>query len=187
MRIAHELQRGIELGLVPRSTGPDEAVDGTAVTAPASWWFSLVCRTCGHTFRRGDRVRVDAAARAVEHLEPGLGCAGGPAADHTSEADEFAAGLLSVWRTDAPIVRLAPGDSLLPRPGEGPARRCLHCANTFRPGEHVVMCPCRRDDPVCGAAVHRDPARGLPCWERWRPDGTVKVCPVVKAKADGDG
>ncbi|QXJ20201.1 hypothetical protein AGRA3207_000873 [Actinomadura graeca] len=188
MRIENELQRGIDEGLVPRPEEPDDGdAGGVAVTAPPSWWFSLDCRSCGHTFRRGDRVRVDAENRTAEHLEPGLGCAGGPAAERTTEADEFAAGLLSAWTTDAPVVRLADGDPRLPRPGQGPAPRCLHCANTFRPGEYVVVCPCHRDDPVCDAAVHRDPARGLPCWERWRPDGTVTICPVAKARADGNG
>jgi hypothetical protein len=178
MRIAVELARGIETGLAPQR---EQATDDS-VTSPPSWWFNLECTTCGHTFRSGDRVRVDAVTRLVVHLEPGLGCAGGPATEQDPETARFAAGLLSAWPSGARVVELTENDWRLPQPSTGRAgQRCLYCAHTFRPGEQVVVCPCRRDEPACGAAVHRDPARGLPCWERWRPDGTVTICPVAKA------
>lgn len=176
MRVTDELARGIEAGFAPQL--PD--AHGESVTVAASWWFSLTCRTCGHTFRRGDRVRADAQTRLVEHLEPGLGCAGGPAAGQVPETDRFSAGLLAAWPSQADVTELAEDDWRLPRPASGHAgQRCLYCAHTFRPGERVVVCPCRRAGAACGAAVHRDPARGLPCWDQWRPSGTVPVCPVA--------
>ena len=180
MRIEDDVALGIEAGLAPRQA---DAADGDEVTAPPSWWFNLTCPACGHTFRRGDRVRVNRAARHVVHLEPGLGCAGGSAAQVAPETASFAAGLLAAWPAGARVVELAEDDWRLPRRGSALAgQRCLHCAHTFRPGEQVVICPCHPDSPACGAAIHRDPARGLPCWERWRPDGTVPVCPVAKAR-----
>jgi hypothetical protein len=182
MRIADELARGIEAGFAPQLPGADDE----SVTVAASWWFSLTCRTCGHTFRRGDKVRVDAQTRLVEHLEPGLGCAGGPAAGQTPETASFATGLLSAWPSEAKVIELKADDWRLPRPGSGrTGQHCLYCAHTFRPGEQVVVCPCRRGEPACGAAVHRDPARGLPCLDRWRPTGTLSVCPVAMVPVTG--
>ncbi|MFB9250460.1 hypothetical protein ACFFWE_19650 [Sphaerisporangium melleum] len=178
-----EFALGLAAGLAPRRGAPAER-RGTAVTVPAHWWFHLVCRTCGHTFRRGDRVRYDLTARTAEHLEPGLGCAGGPASEESGEAAEFTDGLLAGWPANVPVVRLAADDWRIPRPGlRTAAPKCRYCAHTFRPGEQVVVCPCQVARPVCGAAVHRDPARGLSCWERWRPDGRVEICPVAKARA----
>jgi hypothetical protein len=178
-----ELRQGIADGLDPQVADPVNA-DGTAVTGAPSWWFHTRCRTCGHTFRRGDRVRVDRATRNVVHLEPGLGCAGGPATEEVRETAEFTEGLLSEWPADRPVTMLGPDDWRLPLPGARSAPGCLYCGHTFREGEHVVICPCRLGSPACGAAVHRDPARGLPCWERWKPEGDVPVCPTLKARAD---
>ncbi|MEO3855568.1 hypothetical protein [Acrocarpospora sp. B8E8] len=187
MRLEEELTRGIEAGLAPAPSEP-ETREGRAVTVPSHWWFNLVCRTCGHTFRRGDAVLVDLVARMVRHLEPGLDCAGGPGAEPSATVAEFAAGLQDGWPASVPLIRLAKDDWRVPRPGQRQAApRCRYCAHTFRPGEHVVVCPCRVGDPSCGAAVHRDPARGLSCWERWQPDGVVAICPVAKTKVTDHG
>jgi hypothetical protein len=180
VRVRDALARGIESGLVPQQKADD---DGEVVTAPPSWWFSLVCKTCGHTFRRGDRVRVDRELRTVVHLEPGLGCALGPAASQPSDALLFVDGLLAAWPCETKVITLTHSDWRLPRPDLDRAGQCcLYCAQTLRPGEQVIVCPCSRNEPACGAAVHRHPGRGLSCWERWRPDGTLPVCPVAKAK-----
>jgi hypothetical protein len=194
--IAAELQYGITLGLTPRQD-LDEA-DGETVTMLSSWWNHLRCTRCGHTFRRGDRVRVSQRTRTAEHLVAGLNC--GQAADAEAAASAgtdvaaFREGLLAAW--PAPegtrIMRLPAGDWRIP---SGPAdvrdsNACLQCGHTFRAGEYVVVCPCRPTLPLlpggtprpagCGRAVHRDPAIGLSCWESWRPDGSVAVCPVTQ-------
>jgi hypothetical protein len=202
MRIADEaasaeLQEGILLGLTPQPALDDD--DGEAVTKLSSPWNHLRCDRCSHTFRRGDRVRVNRRERTVLHLVPGLGCAA-PAGTDAAEEEfaAFRAGLLSAW--PAPVgtrvQQLAAGDWRIPHgPGDvRDAHLCLHCGHTFRAGEYVVVCPCRPELPLtpggppqraaCGRAVHRDPAIGLPCWESWRPDGRVIVCPVTQIRVD---
>lgn len=171
----------------PAETGPDSEV----ITTKDSWWNHLICPTCGHTFRRGDRVRHDPGSASVVHLDPALDCAGPPrqsgavmASATLPSADDlaqFADGLAKTWPPagKVPVTRLAPGDWRTARPRPPLERaRCLYCAHTFRDGEHVVICPCGPRDPTCGAAVHRDPAAGLVCWESWQPDGQVRQCPV---------
>ncbi|MGP4045115.1 hypothetical protein [Streptomyces sp. 2A115] len=190
----HVFEAGMAAGLDPQ----EETVQAgeTAVTHVSSPWNHRLCTTCGHTFRRGDPVRVGAgpltdggaAQDDVSHLDPALACAGvaeeeseGPHSDAMDSAD-FAAGLLATWPPvdGVPAVPLTADDWQVARPAVHGARppRCLYCAHTFRAGEHVVLCPCSPGRPACGAAVHRDPAAGLVCWESWRPDGRLAVCPV---------
>jgi hypothetical protein len=189
--IAVELEYGILLGLSPQPEQDD--TEGVAITRVSSWWNHLRCRSCGHTFRRGDRVRVRTRDRSVVHLVPGLGCADTTDADQAQEEiDAFRGGLLSAWPPKAGIrlQQLARDDWRIPR-GPDDLREsnvCLHCGHTFRVGEVVVVCPCRpaltqageQKTAACGRAIHRDPALGLSCWESWRPDGFVSVCPVTQ-------
>lgn len=196
-----EINLGISVGQEPQAAFTDDTASGVVVTRSSSWWNHRRCTTCGHTFRRGDRVLVDSGAQTAQHLVPGLNCGIDPeAADApagsavpgtpgTSDRDEFAAGLLKTWPPSVAISRIAPTDWRIPRPG---SRRqpptCLYCGHTFRPGEYVVICPCiagtpdEPGKPACQTAVHRDPAAGLPCWERWQPDGTLTRCPVTLAQ-----
>ncbi len=179
---------------------------GVALTRPGSWWSYRYCTTCGHTFRRGDRVLLE--GRRVRHLVPGLNCGtggtggtgpqqdaadGGTAGGETADGGDvlgFTEGLLSAWPPGrgVAVVTVAADDWRIPQPGSRRPPVCLFCAHTFRPGELVVVCPCRpghrdrADRIACGAAVHRDPAAGLPCWERWRPAGGLTICPVTKAR-----
>jgi hypothetical protein len=178
----------------PDFTGPDSET----VTTKDSWWNHLICSTCGHTFRRGDRVRHDPGSASVVHLDPALGCAGAATPRPTAgvmldtgvppaidDAAQFADGLAMTWPPagKVPVTRLGDGDWRTTRPRPPLERdRCLYCAHTFRDGEHVVICPCSPGDPACGAAVHRDPAAGLVCWESWQPDGQVRQCPVSAAR-----
>lgn len=186
-----ELSLGIEEGFDPKPhPGGDSALtaDGIVITRSWSWWNGTYCRTCGHTFRRGDRVLVTSPTRAVQHLVPGLECGTDPEPSPdpgTAERNDLAAGLLACWPTSAPESQLAPDDWRIPRPGTRADRRppvCLYCGHTFRAGEYVVICPCTPERPACGAAVHRDPAAGLPCWDRWHPEGDLLVCPITLAR-----
>ena len=197
-KIAADLQYGITFGLTPRQQ-LDEA-EGETVTLLSSWWNHLRCTGCGHTFRRGDRVRVSQRTRTVVHLTPGLDCGASTgteaAASTSTDIAAFREGLLSAWPAPegARITQLRAGDWRIP---DGPhdvrdTNVCLHCGHTFRAGEYVVVCPCRPALPLlpggtsrsaaCGRVVHRDPAIGLSCWESWRPDGSVTVCPVTQTK-----
>lgn len=177
-----DFERGLVAAFDPQ---PDraEAADGEAVTNVTSWWHHEWCETCGHTFRRGDRVLVDSAARRARHLAPSLGCAG-PAGSSQAGAEvaEFTDGLLTTWPVvgDLPVRRTDDEPHLL-HPPVGTLRRavCLFCAHTFRPGEHVVICPCLPFERRCHNAVHRDPALGLVCWESWRPTGGLEICPIL--------
>lgn len=172
-----------------RENGADAEV-GETVTTLNSWWNHLLCETCGHSFRRGDRVFRDSRDFTVRHLDPRLGCAGEAGAPEAEPAEppadlaEFTAGVDEAWpqNPDVPAVRLAAGDWRVRRPPRPLARsRCLFCAHTFRAGEQVVVCPCGPRAAACGAAVHRDPAAALVCWESWRPAGTVTTCPVTSS------
>lgn len=198
---AAQLMLGIHAGEEPQAAFTDDAASGVLITKSSSWWNHRRCHTCGHTFRRGDRALIDSPARTAQHLMPRLTCGSAPGtprtpgalgalgaaepaggAEGTGDRDEFALGLMSTWPPNMPVTRLAPDDWRIPRPGDGrQAPTCLYCGHTFRPAEYVVICPCQPDRPACGAAVHRDPAAGLPCWDRWRPDGTLARCPVTLA------
>lgn len=168
---------------------------GDLITQITSWWHTRRCTICGHTFRRGDRVRVDSDQRSVGHLDAALSCVNNGAAgsnDNTNDTDsteigEFIAGLLSTWPVvgDLPVVRTDDEPYLLAAPAGGFHRRsCLVCAHSFRRDELVIVCPCRPRERHCRAAVHRDPGQGLVCWENWRPGSTVHVCPVMLARLD---
>lgn len=158
--------------------------DGRAVTSPSSSWNHQLCTTCGHSFRRGDEVRIirDPEYRVV-HSAPALRCDPDvePDGEPAEPSQEFAAGLLRTWPVaeHVPVTQLKTDDWRVARPGLSRPPTCLYCAHTFRPGEHVVVCPCGPGASRCGAAVHRDPAAGLSCWEAWRPDSALKICPVT--------
>jgi hypothetical protein len=184
---AAELELGISVGREPQASFTEDTVSGVVITRSSSWWNKQRCKTCGHTFRRGDRALVDAATRSVQHLMPGLDCGTDPdatAADGAGgDREAFADGLLATWPATVPVSRLERTDRRIPRPGDQqPAPTCLYCGHTFRPGEHVVICPCQPEKQVCGIAVHRDPASGSPCWDRWQPTGKLTVCPTTTAR-----
>ena len=192
-QVMAEVELGIELGLEPQAAFADDGVSGALTTRSSSWWNYRRCKTCGHTFRHGDRVLVDARARTAAHLVPGLACGTDPqratAEDPPAaggDRDEFTAGLLATWPPNVPVTQIRPDDWRIPRPGSGlRAPDCLYCGHTFRPGEYVVICPCKgfRGEPTaCGTAVHRDPAAGLPCWDNWQPTGRLAVCPTTTAR-----
>jgi len=187
--LAAELELGISVGREPQAAFTEDTVSGVVITRSSSWWNKQRCKTCGHTFRRGDRALVDAAAHTAKHLMPGLDCGTNPdgqdaeAGGGAGDRDAFADGLLATWPANVPISRLEPTDWRIPRPGgQQAAPTCLYCGHTFRPGEHVVICPCQPEKQACGIAVHRDPASGSPCWDRWQPTGKLTVCPTTTAR-----
>nr|BFE57340.1 hypothetical protein GCM10020063_018660 [Dactylosporangium thailandense] len=157
-----------------------------------SWWHPHTCTTCGHTFRVGDRVRFERATGRVRHLDPVLGCWTGsegrptpPSATDVDDLKAFLDGIDDTWRVagNMPVIAADEDAALLEPPLGGLARQvCLHCAHSFRPGELVVVCPCHPQAPECHYAVHRDPGRGLVCWEKWRPTGVLEVCPVTQRR-----
>jgi hypothetical protein len=188
-----EFALGMAEGVEQRAAFGKDTTGGVAITRSSSWWNHRRCKTCGHTFRRGDRALVDPIARTAKHLVPGLKCGTDPelggertTGDVTGDRAEFAAGLLETWQATVPVTMLVPGDYRIPRPGSSvQPPTCLYCGHTFRAGEYVVVCPCkaiRSEAPACGMAVHRDPAVGLACWEIWQPGGELSVCPMTTAK-----
>ncbi|RZT79589.1 hypothetical protein EV382_2805 [Micromonospora violae] len=166
-------------------------VSGLAVTGLHSWWNHLSCDGCGHSFRRGERVKVSVTPRAAYHADLPGECprpAGGEASVELLDTDvaEFADGVETAWPAGHTVLRLAPGDWRVARPPAPLQRtRCLVCAHTLRVGERVVVCPCSPQRPECAATVHRDPAAGLTCWETWRPNGVVGACPITMARRAG--
>jgi hypothetical protein len=188
-----EFALGAAEGVEQRASFGKDATSGVTITRSSSWWNHRRCKTCGHTFRRGDRALVDPIERTAQHLVPGLVCGTDPepaaaqdAATTGQERAEFAAGLLTTWQPTVRLTLLKPGDFRIPRPGSTvQAPTCLYCGHTFRAGEYVVVCPCRTAvgaPAACDLAVHRDPAAGLACWETWQPGGELIVCPLTTAK-----
>jgi NAD-dependent SIR2 family protein deacetylase len=184
-----EFTRGVEAALDPQPIRSTAGSTGEAVTSIHSWFHHRRCTTCGHSFRRGDRVLIDPDTRDVAHLDPQLGCAGGEPADEDGAVDItwFADGLQAAWPPpqDLPLTRLTTTHALLaPARGNFGRASCLFCAHTFRRDELVILCPCRPLEPLCRAAVHRDPAKGLVCWESWRPGNRVNRCPISLRRLD---
>jgi hypothetical protein len=188
MTSEEEFELGLQAGTDPQ---PDDwtARDTAGFTSQTSPWLSDVCDTCGQTFRRGDPVRHDPASGKVIHTEPRLNCGTAITGDRDRQGggdnEQFMAGLLQAWPPAAGIqvTMLDADDWRVARPGRQ-SPRCLYCGHTFRAGEAVVICPCRPSDPHCGAAIHRDPVAGLTCWESWRPDSTLSICPVTLTRVE---
>lgn len=178
---------GLADGLDPQPAAGDDTLerDGEAITQATSGWIYRECRTCGHTFRRGDHVTLDRDTGQVRHLDPALDCAvpapPEPAGRGTTAAAEFAHGLHKAFPPlhDVRVTRLGPDAVQLPdRSGDRRPMLCQGCGHTFRAGESVVVCLCHPHDPGrCVTAIHRDPGAGLPCWEITYPEGRVDVCP----------
>jgi hypothetical protein len=189
-----EFLAGVQQGLDPQPVADVVGADGHAVTSASSNWNHHRCRSCGHSFRRGDEVlvtgeSVDDVVHADQRLDrrpQGLQAQGEHPEDDGAGADAvaFGAGLLGAFRVAGGIDvhLLEPDDWRVPRFADDPSPTCLYCGHTFRAGEHVVVCPCRPHHPRCGSAIHRDPAAGLNCWETWRPDSSLEICPVTLSR-----
>src|SRR5690348_12051457 len=109
---------GYETATGWRGAGGD--ADVSQITPGTSWWHHRECRTCGHTFRRGDRVRV--SGHRVWHLDPALGCAeAGDLRPRSAVEAEFSDHLLAAWPPGGgvTVTRLDPGDPLLAPPRGG--------------------------------------------------------------------
>jgi hypothetical protein len=170
----------------------------SARTTLNSWWYQEVCPYCHHTIRVGDTVRR-LLGGSIVHDDPRLPCpsarqtlevppevsitpSGDAHACAASEARAFFDGLEREWAPARGIVLtlLVKGHPLLSPPFAGfRRRRCVGCDHTFRPLDLVVICPCNPARPLCQAAIHRDPAHNLSCFEMWSPSGTRTHCPIT--------
>lgn len=187
-------EQGVSAGLDPdghplalERSAVHATVSGTPehhVTGVRSRWVSRRCPVCGHSFRLGDEVILYPDGGVV-HDTPGLRCAseaGQQAAGSTPTSGtytDFFAGLNQACPLPAsvPVVQLVAEHPLLVPPQRGHARRaCRVCGHTFRPFDHVVICPCFPNAPRCAAVVHRDPWRQLYCWDEWQRAGNTKTC-----------
>jgi hypothetical protein len=172
---------------------------GVGVTNLRSPWLQRPCLRCGHTFRRGDRVEVQPGASYL-HASGTSFCVDTASTSTAAPADAtssptrnaFYLGLARACPPPpgAPVVRLEPGHPLLAPPTPAFARSgCAVCGHSFRPFDHVVVCPCSPDDPLCRSAVHRDPIRLMMCWDEWRKSHLGSFCPVTSRRlpAPGEG
>ncbi len=181
-------------GLDPdAASGSDSSTSGQTrhvTTTLRSRWLHRLCPVCGHTFRPGDVVLLTPEGKAV-HDMPDLRCKGlvaegrieDPLSRISTEGGSpiepckgnraFFDGLAAAWPMpdDVPVVRLEDGHPLLAPPRGGiPRRSCRVCGHSFRPMDHVVLCPCSVSSAVtrdCRVAVHRDLLRQLHCWDEW--------------------
>ncbi len=180
-------QKGLAAGLNPDFSGrplaPEDIDDDRkSVTSLRSRWLFQRCRVCGHTFRPGDEVRISRNGQVL-HDMPGLRCASEkPASEIPGDPEirtDFFAGLETAWPmpADVPVTRLEGDHYLLAPPLQGHGRAsCRICGHTFRPYDHVVICPCSPENPRCQAAVHRDLFRHLHCWDEWTRMGKGDIC-----------
>ena len=187
---------GQAAGLDPDAAGGSEAPISSrarqVTTTLRSRWLHRLCLVCGHTFRPGDVILLLPGGKVV-HDMPGLRCDGLVTEGHmdgsqpragteggllpldTTEANQaFFAGLAAAWPMpdDVPVLRLEGDHPLLAPPRGGIQRRsCRICGHTFRPMDHVVLCPCsvaaKGTRKSCRVAVHRDLLRQLHCWDEW--------------------
>lgn len=162
---------------------------GAAVTTLRSRWLHLRCPECKHTFRTGDDVEV-ATDGTVRHHSAQLPCAGDvtTAAGSSHEVDEFFAGVEQTWPSppDLPIRQLREGDMHVAAPIAAFRRHsCAVCGHTLRVKDQVILCPCSPGAPMCAVAIHRDPVRGMHCWDAWSPDQYRKHCPATSRKLHG--
>jgi hypothetical protein len=174
-------QRGLAAGLDPASAITVPGAD--AVTTERSPWLRGRCVRCGHSFRRGDRVRADGAIQAVHAAGTGF-CAGDAAEPPIEEtaAEAFYRGLAAACTPPSrlAVTRLLPGHWLLAPPLAGLGRRtCVVCGHTLRPHDDVIVCPCRPEMPLCEAAVHQDNVHGLSCLTGWNEREARRCCPVT--------
>jgi hypothetical protein len=168
------LVRMFELGMLegrdPSSTATIEG--GRAITRLRSPWLRKRCPATGHSFRTGDPV-VIGEDRCVSLAE------GVTVEQETQLAQAFFEGLSAAWPPPEHVVRLPPGHELLAPPSRGFSRySCAVCGHTLRAGDHVIICPCSPEAPLCRGTVHRDPARNLPCWDNYQ-SMTPGLCPVT--------
>ena len=152
--------------------------EGRTFTTPWSFWFSMICEVCSHSFRDGDPVVVvrapDRPAQAV-HDNPVLRCAAAFAgADSTPEAPATDARrrFRSALAREFPLpegVRVShvkPPRFGIDEPDRKDRRACEVCNATFRLAEGFVRCPCGLTKDLCWKAVHHDPGRGLLCYSK---------------------
>jgi hypothetical protein len=162
---------------------------GAAVTTLRSRWLHLRCLVCKHTFRAGDEVEV-VADGSVRHRSALLPCAGSSSIDLGSPEDttSFFEGLDEAWPPprDLPVRRLVEGDLHVAAPVAGFRRQtCAVCGHTLRVNDQVILCPCSPGAPMCVVAIHRDPVRGLHCWEAWSSNQNQQHCPATSRKLHG--
>jgi hypothetical protein len=169
-----EFERGEAAGRDPDTTVTGSSDGGIAITTIRSAWLFTKCPECKHTFRRGDRVRIEyvQGKRRVRHAGALLPCSGNSVPEDYSANDcNFFEGLIQAWPPPKNLVRLARGHPLLLGPENGMPQRifCKVCGHTFRPHDQVVICPCSPSESKCGLAVHQDPVTGLHCLTDWDP------------------
>jgi hypothetical protein len=182
-----DLNRGIAVSMDPIN---DEAIQtgGKATTTLNSHWLHQRCTICSHSFRLGDRVEINAETGIVLHNSVLLPCAQGLQlhSEDTPVTTDFFTGLDAAWPPppDIKTRRLETGESLLKPPSHGFQRHtCFVCGHTFRLHDHVVICPCSPNNPLCEIAVHRDLIHGLHCFDAWNPRANQqRYCPVTSKK-----
>jgi hypothetical protein len=187
-KVQQAFEQGIAVAMDPVN---DYAIQrgGKAVTTLNSNWLHRFCPTCLHTFRLGDEVSIDKDG-VVRHCSVLLPCVRGEEGivEISKETSAFFAGLDETWPPpgDVRIVRLEEGHKLLAPPRAGFRRHtCAVCGHTLRLHDHVIICPCSPNEPLCGTAIHRDPVHGLHCFEAWNPGANKQhYCPVTSRKLD---
>lgn len=177
-------EAGLAAGLDPDSQsagqGENPADAQQRITTLRSRWLHRRCACCGHSFRLGDEV-ARGANGGMLHDMYGLRCIGGgnAAPPNPQMKRDFFTGLDQAWPTptEIGIERLEEPHPLLAPPDRGHVRSaCRVCGHTFRPGDHVVICPCspsaNPEERKCVAAVHRDTLQQLHCWDEWVKAGS---------------
>ena len=151
------------------------ASKGVLLTGLESYWLHMYCSRTGHTIRVGDAIEIGADGKPCLTVDP-------DAVGDARRITDFVAGLERVWPPpgDVPMRRIMPGDSLLAPPLRLIRRAaCAVCGHTVRAFEQVILCPCQPLEPLCALAIHRDPMRGLNCFDSWNPGEELQYCPAT--------
>ena len=181
-----QFESGLSAGLDPdnQQKSSNENSPAQHVTTLRSRWLHRRCSICGHSFRLGDEISVQIDGNVV-HDMAGLRCAGGSdgVANNSDNKLAFFRGLDEAWCAPAGtcIERLDENHYLLAYTRNGRIRpSCRICGHTFRPGDLVVICPCRPSLKVegrkCIAAVHRDTMNQLHCLDDWEKVRSKDTC-----------
>jgi hypothetical protein len=175
--LRERFQAGRRRGLDPTN----QATTGAARTTLNADWIGRDCSVCRHTFRFDDLVYVEytetGRIELVRHHTPSLPCSDKvvPEPPPSREVtDRFFAGIDRANPPEMATVLLHADHPLVAPRRE--RQKCRFCGDTFRPLESAIVCPCRPDQPMCQSGLHRDPRRGLLCYDEWTKSIKLAKC-----------
>jgi hypothetical protein len=175
--LRERFEAGRRRGLDPAN----QTMTGVARTTLNADWLGGDCAVCGHTFRFDDLVYVEftetGRVERLRHHTPNLPCSGQVTAEPPPSRDLTDRFFSGIDRANPPelATTLLHADHPLVAPRRQ-RQKCRFCGDTFRPLESAIVCPCRPEQPMCQSGLHRDPRRGLLCYDEWTKSVKLAKC-----------